>query len=250
MKIRKLRVRLRNRKQRRDRQVRLWKKTHERGHAKAAHKEAKAVRYLRRLVRQARRHAEKRQQGLDWAWGRIGGASLRAGGKRFACRYFSHDSTKNLTRVEALELASHGVSLIGVWESTGARAKDGYEAGREDAQEARRMARECGKPAHAPIFFAIDFDAAGPEVEAYFRGVNSVLGAASGAYGGFKAIAFLFARKLIKFGWQTYAWSDGRWHPNAHLRQYSNDHTFAGVGVDYDVSTRAYFGQWRPKLKK
>lgn len=51
MTLKKLRERLKKRIARRDRQGRLWRRTHKRGHAKAATKEAKAVRYLRSLIR-------------------------------------------------------------------------------------------------------------------------------------------------------------------------------------------------------
>ena len=59
-------------------------------------------------------------------------------------------------------------------------------------------------------------------------------------------ISHLFDAGLIGYGWQTYAWSDGQWDHRAQLRQYSNGHTIAGVGVDYDQSTAVDFGQWRP----
>ena len=49
---------------------------------------------------------------------------------------------------------------------------------------------------------------------------------------------------MIKWGWQTYAWSGGNWDKRAQLQQYSNDRTVGGVSVDYDRSTVDFFGQW------
>lgn len=104
-------------------------------------------------------------------------------------------------------------------------------------------------PAGRPIYFAVDEDTTvGPNITAYFQGVNHVLGVArSGAYGDYKVIDALFNAHLIAWGWQTYAWSGGQWdtrHPGTVLEQYSNDHTISGHGVDYDRSTATDFGQW------
>src|SRR5205807_6629149 len=96
--------------------------------------------------------------------------------------------------------------------------------------------RRIGMPDSTPIYFAIDFDALGPEVAPYFEGVRRVLPPVrSGAYAGYRPIKHLFDFGLIAHGWQTYAWSGGRWDPRAKLRQYSNGHTFAGVDCDLDV---------------
>lgn len=59
MKEKRLRSRLRRRTRRRDRQIEEFQGTQERGHAKAAKQEAKAVRYLKKLLRIEHRRTRK-----------------------------------------------------------------------------------------------------------------------------------------------------------------------------------------------
>lgn len=184
--------------------------------------------------------------GLDWAWGTISPASMHAVNAGFACRYHSWDRSKNLSPSEAKSHTKGGIDDVVVWETTANRAAQGFSAGQSDARAAMIQASACGKPATRPIFFAVDFDATGAQVFAYFKGVNSILGKRrTGAYGGYRVIKALFDAGLIAFGWQTYAWSGGAWDHRAHLQQYSNGHRVAGVSCDYNRSTAADFGQWR-----
>jgi hypothetical protein len=203
--------------------------------------------------------AGKGSFGIDWAWGTPKPAALKAAGVKFACRYLSHDPSKNLDPAEAKALAAAGLDIVVVWETTAARALSGRTFGRMDAREALAQARACGIPNGQAIYFAVDFDeTAGQaaQVAAYFKGVHDVLdhvGAADmprsypvGAYGGFWTIKRLFDAKLIDYGWQTYAWSGGHWDTRAQLQQYSNGHTLGGVSCDYNRATADDFGQWRP----
>ncbi|MQY08086.1 glycoside hydrolase domain-containing protein [Actinomadura macrotermitis] len=188
--------------------------------------------------------------GVDYAWGRPGAAALKRSGVRFACRYLSHDTGgKNLTRAEAAELSAAGIWLVVVWESTASRALSGRAGGAADAREAARQAAACGMPADRPIYFAVDFDAtAGQQaaINAYLDGAASVLGRRRvGLYAGLGPVRRAFDAGKITYGWQTYAWSGGRWDGRAQLQQYSNDHTVNGVDVDYDRAVAADYGQWR-----
>jgi Rv2525c-like, glycoside hydrolase-like domain len=190
----------------------------------------------------------KSLQGVDWAWGDISATSLKKAGKRFACRYLSHDSGKNLTPSEAKALSKGGIDIVVVWESTGDRALQGHAAGVADAKDAYAQAKACGIPSHAPIFFAVDLEANPASLDGYFAGVASVLGKARcGPYGDDLVCGHLMDQGL-RWAWQTYAWSGGRWEARAQIRQFSNDHTLAGVGVDYDCSTTADYGGWRSTL--
>jgi Rv2525c-like, glycoside hydrolase-like domain len=184
-------------------------------------------------------------QGVDWAWGDISPTALKSAGKHFAMRYLSHDAGKNLTPAEAKRLSNGGVMIGVVWESTGTRAGEGHAAGVADAKAAKTQAAACGKPPSAPIFFAVDYEASPAALDAYFDGVASVLGKdRCGPYGDIAVCTHLMDRGFA-YSWQTYAWSYGRWEHRAQLQQFSNDHTLAGVGVDYDRSTTADAGLWR-----
>ena len=189
------------------------------------------------------------RSGVDYSWARPSPSGLRSAGYTFAVRYFSFDTTgKNLTASEARALQSAGLDIVSNWESGASDALKGRARGASDAQEALRQATAAGMPAGRPIYFSVDFDAQ-PSQQAvlndYFDGVASVLGrAATGAYGGIGPIQRLFDAGKISFGWQTFAWSAGRWEPRAQLRQVRNNVTIAGGACDIDQSQADDFGQW------
>jgi len=190
--------------------------------------------------------------GIDYAWGRPSISSMTAAGVKFAARYLSHDrSGKNLTRSEADKLAAAGIWSVVVWETTASRAKTGGRAGGvQDAKTAAGQAKACGMPDSRPIYFAVDFDATRadwPKIKEYFKGVVSVLGVERvGMYGGYDPVKWGFEDLIINWGWQTYAWSEGRWVAGAQLRQYKNDMRMGGVDCDFDQATVADYGQWQP----
>ncbi len=183
--------------------------------------------------------------GVDLSWGNPSIGALRDSGVTFVARYLSRDASKNLTSAEVKTYHRAGIDVVCVWEGTASEAANGRAVGKAAAELALAEARACGKPEHRPIYFAVDFEASLAQVRAFFEGVNEVLGVAlTGAYGGYQVMHELFDAGLVRYGWQTYAWSGGRWEPRAQLRQYSNGHAIDGVGVDYDHSTDPDFGQW------
>jgi hypothetical protein len=188
--------------------------------------------------------------GVDYAWGRPGTSALKNAKAKFVCRYLSHDKTgKNLTRAEANDLSDAGLWIVVVWENTAKRALDGKSAGAADAEDAAAQARDCGMPDGRPIYFAADWDASSgqqDEINAYLDGAASVLGRGRvGLYAAHGPMKRAFDAKKITYGWQTYAWSGGKWDKRAQLQQYSNGHEINGVSVDYDRAVRDDYGQWR-----
>jgi hypothetical protein len=173
---------------------------------------------------------------------------LKRAGIHFACRYLSHDMSKNLTRSEATALSKAGISVVVVWETTANRAAAGRQAGVADAIVAAEQAKQCGKPGSAPIYFAVDFPAEPGQTNEYFRGVNSVIGAdRTGVYGSYRVVKSLMESRLAHFGWQTYAWSGvpPQWYAPAQIRQYENGVHVAGVSADRDRAMHPHYGQWR-----
>jgi hypothetical protein len=246
----------------RERRLAYWMRRGD--HAHAAHWRQRVAEARGKVALRTRQLAARTgglpvpAQGLDWAWGHPDVAALRRGGYRFACRYLSHDPTKNLTLDQARRLSAAGIACVVVWETTASRALAGHAAGVLDATAALTQARLCGMPAGRPIYFAIDFDEAPGQVDEvadYFRGVHSVLDQAGpadfprsvpvGAYGGYWAIKRLFDAGLIDYGWQTYAWSGGQWEHRAHIQQFHNGVHVAGVSADLNRSTRRDIGQWK-----
>jgi hypothetical protein len=189
-------------------------------------------------------------EGVDYAWSRPSPAGLYGAGKRFASRYLSYDRTgKNLTAEEAAQLAAAGLGVVCNWEWRAGDARLGYDAGCQYAQEALRQAGLCGMPPGRPIYFSVDFDPAGAwaVVAAYFRGIAQVLPVDQiGVYGSYATVDHLLGAGLVRWAWQTYAWSGGRWHPGAHVQQYRNGVHVAGGDVDLDRALVDDFGQWTP----
>ena len=183
-------------------------------------------------------------------------AALKAAGFTFLCRYTGYFAGYNdaqpqtqqgkcLTPEEAKALSMAGMTIVSNYEWYETRPTEGYAAGVWDAQEAQKIHLACGGPANRPIYFSVDFDAAGPDVLDYFHGVSSVIGLIrTGVYGSYRVLAYLFDQGAIAWGWQTYAWSGGAWEPRAHIQQYSNGMIMSGLSVDYDRSLKADFGQW------
>lgn len=179
-------------------------------------------------------------KGIDYSWARPGGAAITAAGFDFVMRYVPYpgDGSKGLTVEEIADLRSNGLGIGLVFENTAGRALDGYAAGRADAQQYTRSMLALGYPVDLPCFFAIDFDAQPDQYEQigdYFSGAIVVLGIKRvGAYGHDRILDFLWGNGLIKWAWQTYAWSGGRLYPYRNLLQYSNGETLNGGAVDYN----------------
>lgn len=188
--------------------------------------------------------------GIDYAWSRPTITAMQKAGVTFVCRYASHDTTgKNLSRTEAEDLSAAGFWLVLVWETSAKRALDGEAAGRADASDALSAARKLGMPEDRPIFFAVDFDATAaqqPMINAYLDGAAAVIGVSRmGIYAGYGPLVRAFESGKVTYGWQTYAWSGGKWDGRAGIQQYSNGETVGGQDVDYNRSTRDDFGQWK-----
>jgi hypothetical protein len=180
------------------------------------------------------------QYGIDFAWRAVKARAARRMGARFAASYVSTAPSKNWTPAMIRAYHAAGLGTVCVWETTATRALARYAAGRADAQAALRQEQALGVPVSKPIYFAVDFDETAHQarrVASYFRGVNSVLGVGrTGAYGGYRTIRRLFNAGLIRFGWQTSAWSGGRWDRRAQLQQYAYRNAY-----DWDrAMARAY----------
>lgn len=187
--------------------------------------------------------------GVDYAWSHPGGSALRTAGKQFACRYLSPDSSKNITKTEANDLAAHGVWAVVVWESTANRALGGKAAGVADAKTAAIQATAAGMPSSRPIYFAVDFDATEGQqtaINAYLDGAASVIGRGRvGIYGGYYPVKRALDAGKATWAWQTIAWSGGQWDPRAVIRQGAQK-TIGGVSCDLNTAVAADYGQWMP----
>jgi hypothetical protein len=199
-------------------------------------------------------------QGVDYSFDHPTPGQLKAAGKKFAVRYVYPASqaqgTKNLTRAEANGLKDAGIAIVSNYESWAARASDGRSAGQFDAQAADAQHKACGGPGARPIFFSVDFDTTSadyPRIDAYFRGVASVIGTArTGVYGEYDLCKHLINAGLIGksaspsyyYAWQTYAWSAGQYDERCCLAQDKNGVKLGAGTVDLDSAHCADYGQW------
>ena len=184
--------------------------------------------------------------GVDYSWYRPTRAELA--GVQVVARYLvpaSWGSGKALTAAEAAWLLAQGKTILLNWEWSPVAARGGYAAGVRDARLAELARAEVGAPP-VVIYLSADWDvqpAEVPAVLAYLAGAASVIGRDRvGVYGGYRAVAAALGAGY-RWGWQTAAWSRGRWDPRAHYRQTANSALWGGQG-DRDASTGDVGGWW------
>ena len=190
------------------------------------------------------------RKGIDYAYGAPDLGRLKAAGNTFICRYLGGDESKDLTEQEAIHLSAAGFSLITVYEGAATRALAGQAGGEADARNAQHLLVQIGGAAkNAVVYFAVDFEAQPdqiPLIRAYFHGATRQLGGTRvGIYGGYEAVHEIMSLDNVRYGWQTYAWSGGRWSPHAQLRQIRNGLEGYGISYDEDRALTLDFGQWR-----
>jgi hypothetical protein len=187
-------------------------------------------------------------KGCDWGFGKIGGVNIKKAGYSFVCRYLSHNPKKNLTKEEIADFKENDLDIVVVWETTETRCLEGRQAGEDDANSALELLESLGIQHDVPIYFACDQDfnqAQLEKIKDYFDGVIGMIGVdQTGVYGGYTVVKYILDNKLAKYGWQTYAWSHGKWDDRAQLRQ-TNIYgpRLQGVECDTDESMQDDFGQ-------
>lgn len=184
---------------------------------------------------------------IDIAWARPTVAQILATGAVGVLRYFSTDSTKNLTAAEVTAYHAAGLGVADVWETTATRSTQGYQAGVDDANLAEGQRAADGLPAGSPIYFATDTDTDWASVADYYRGTHDVLGnltsgvPRTSVYGGIRVIngAYGAGYRIL---WQTDAWSGGQLSPHAVL--YQGGGTVLGGNADINQILAADWGQY------
>src|SRR5712691_2212513 len=180
---------------------------------------------------------------IDYSTRRPPMAELKAAHVTAVGRYIGWDSVpgyasigKNLTVPEKNELHAAGIAIFLAFEYAADAALGGAAQGAKDGALATEQLRKLGIPAHAAVYFALDFDLSdyapqlpgtpanaraklGPAAH-YFDGIHSSKPAYRvGVYGGYYAVRRLLDAGLAALGWQTIAWSGGQWDSRAALRQ-------------------------------
>lgn len=192
------------------------------------------------------------RKGVDFSYDPPLGAELEAAGITAAMVYITDPGpgNKGITQARWDDLGSHGVALGLVWELGEAAVLKGFAQGAADAKNAQANLVALASPSiRRPIYFAIDFDIQPVDytkAEAYFRGVNTIIGLArTGAYGHDGILDYLTGRSVITFRWQTYAWSKGVRDTANHVLQYDNGQQVGAGTVDLCLMRAS--GNWGQK---
>jgi hypothetical protein len=180
-------------------------------------------------------------------------SALKASGRDFIGRYlpWKGSTWRQVTASELKAAADAGVDYFFWFEDSDNhfRARDGgFATGAADAQQALQSLESLDLPATTPVYFTVDFPCTdGNLIDAYFRGVNSVLPVSQiGAYGNYTTIDWLYQHGLATFYCESDAWPEPEgWHPQAQMRQYTGTYRIGGVSVDRLTVTAADFGQCR-----
>lgn len=188
--------------------------------------------------------------GVDYSFARPDPNTLAARGVKLAGRYLWRDkyddgrTNKGINAAELGALTAAGIDVFFIYEEDGKELLGGFAAGVRVATAAETFRIALGVGA-VPIYFNVDYDAPAtdmPKILDALRGVASVIGLERvGLYAGFGPIKAAFDAGLIRWGFQTYAWSGGKWDPRAQLQQWSNGQW--GGTVDFTRAVVAEYGQ-------
>lgn len=195
--------------------------------------------------------------GCDYSAARPSEAEFSAARIGFVGRYVSTPgNSKNISAHEAALHRAAGRDIVAVFETTGRRMMGGSDLGASDAALADLQVLGAAGPPHSVIFYAADWDVQPAEMDrvlGYLRAAGAARGVQrTGVYGGRAVVDAAVKAGLVGYIWQTRAWSwdpvarQVRWHPNAHIRQYSIDAPIVpgGTNVDMNEAMTADFGQW------
>jgi hypothetical protein len=176
----------------------------------------------------------------------------------FVARYYSHNTSKNLSFSEARLLSDAGIKILAVWEAQGDKATSfSHVSGVDDATSAYKLATALGQPSGTPIYFAVDFDAEQPVVTGaihdYFQGIADGFATISrdnpaysvGVYGSGLVCSWLKGRNLATYTWlsQSMGWTGSRDFKDWNIfQQLESDPYGFGFTVDPDDANPDYGG--------
>lgn len=175
-------------------------------------------------------------------------ANLSKNGVSHVGRYLGH-SWKGLEKVEVESVKGAGLNIISIFEKASNKLSYfTYAQGKADAIEATGYAEAVGQPHGTAIYFTVDFDAQPNDFGAildYFKGVRDNLKNYSvGAYGSHYTLCFLKPQNVVKYFFQTVAWSHGLQCDFNHIFQYQCDTTLVGISVDLINLVQGEIGAW------
>ncbi len=174
--------------------------------------------------------------------------ALKAEGFDYVARYLGN-SWKSFDKDEVQAIQSAGLKLISIFEKNSTKASYFSKSqGIADAKEAEGYAKAVGQPKGSAIYFTVDYDAQPThmdKIKEYVAGLNQALvDYEVGLYGSYSVMQAV--KGLVKYHWQTYAWSRGKVADFIHMHQYENDIRVAGIGIDRNEIKKDP-GHWQVK---
>ena len=192
--------------------------------------------------------------GLDEAWAKVTPQRAYDAGYRFIIGYISQDITgKNLTVADVATIHAAKMDVGLVYEYQTMSALGGAAQADIDAAIAISHAKGLGAPQGVCLYTAIDFNPLTgqlPSVRSYiarFSARCQAAGYRSGPYASYAVCNDV--KNIVSLLWQTYAWSNGQWLPEADIRQTQNGVHVAGQNVDNDETEVSDWGQWKWETK-
>jgi len=178
---------------------------------------------------------------------------IKSQGYEFVGRYLSKSTWKLITPAEAAALKAAGLGIVLVYED-GPTSATYFSSGRgtSDATRAIAQASALGAPAGTAIYFAVDYDASGADIDgpiaSYFHEVTATLGAAptayqAGVYGSGKTCQAIGAAAGVAYTWlaQSTGWA-GFQLPGPWSIQQGVATITCTLSVDLDTSSGGPYG--------
>ncbi len=195
-----------------------------------------------------------RRYGVDYSMTKVDWPvffrALKASGRDFIGRYLPWRGAtwRQVTTAELEAATAAGVDYFFWFEDSENHfsARNGFAQGVADAEEALLALERLGVPTDTPVYYTVDFPAShGSEIDAYFRGVNSVAPVSQiGVYGNYITIDWAYQQGLATYFCQSNAWPQPQgWHPAAQMRQDVTSLWVGGVHCDRLTVTVDDFGQ-------
>ena len=188
-------------------------------------------------------------KGVDTIDHTLTGATLKANGYQFVCRYYAGGTShigKEITAAEIVEKSAAGVRIVSNWETNGSPA-DTVGAGELDARAFLKQHAAVGGPDGVPCYFSIDHNVTHPTVlDNYAQGLVNVLGVERvGVYGASALVRHWLAAGLATYGWRSMstAWLGGSDATGCALVQTGRGEV-AGHDVDFNTAQLAVYGGW------
>lgn len=158
--------------------------------------------------------------------------------------------SKNLTRTEALNATSAGLSIVTVYETNPTSASYfSYSKGQSDVLAAFSMAETIGQPHGSIIYFAVDYDTLDGDllsIKNYFNGIVDQMISYGSAHGGGWGIGVYGSYKVVNYimqnipnvcnAWQTGCWNPTNQYVDYSIYQQSYDKTISGVPDYVDIN--------------